>query len=347
MAASSASVPAALPAKRKRAPVSRYIDDADLEKVDDSAYGSGSDVEADQMEDEELPNGDSVYGSRKKPSKTNTRKSKAKKRAKLTPSRPKKPQKPFEFMSLPAELRDYIYELALVDPEGITVVSKTKAYRRTVARGAISDNGNGFYPGRSRGYHRRRYINLDDDEDGDESQEPELDPKQLIPALLAVNKQVRAEATGYLYQQSIILEDTMALHTFLAAIGPANRSQVADLTIRAWGTGRGTHKAMNVAALTLLSTCTNLKSFNLDCEIGWLREPKNLARRLYRDGHYFFEAYGVANGKKDAAVEVLGLNQWNFDRDHYYSYRRSASQLPEPEEFKAAFQAELRKLLGC
>ena len=65
MAASSASVPATLPAKRKRAPVSRYIDDADLERVDDSAYGSGSDVEADEVEDEELPDGDSVYGSRK------------------------------------------------------------------------------------------------------------------------------------------------------------------------------------------------------------------------------------------------------------------------------------------
>ena len=169
--------------------------------------------------------------------------------------------------------------------------------------------------------------------------------KTLSPDLLAVSKQIQSEAVGYLYKQPIILEDTVALHTFLAAIGPSNRLQVTDLTVNAWGTGRGTHKAMNVAALTILAGCTNLKSIYLDCRIGWVRAPKQLALQLYRDGHYFFEAYGAANGRKDAAVDVLQLSECNYDRTNYYSWRMSADSLPASAEFKTQFQAELRKVL--
>ena len=162
-----------------------------------------------------------------------------------------------------------------------------------------------------------------------------------------MNRQIHSEAVGYLYKQPIILEDTFTLHTFLAAIGPTNRLVLSDITVKAWGNGRGVHKAMNFTSLTLLSTCTKLKYLTLDCQIGWRRQPKLLARQIFRDGHYFLEAFGDANGMKGAAIDVLELSDWNYDGNNCYGWRRSAGSLPEPGTFKKDFQAELKKLLGC
>ena len=259
----------------------------------------------------------------------------SRKKLRFTKPRPKKPSKPFPFLSLPAELRDYIYELALTDDNGISLVSKTKAFRRTIARGFVhscdsySDGRGGFIP----------------NDDNDEACEPTYN--SLAPNLLAANKQLRSEGLGYLYKQPIILEDTMALHTFLTAIGPTNRLQLSNLSVKGWGSGRGTHKAMNVAAFAMLAGCTNLRVLNLACRIGWLRQPKHLAQQLYRDGHYFFEAYGSANGRRDAAVKVLQLDSWNFDRDNWFGWRRSVETLPEKKQYKENFQTELKKLLGA
>lgn len=245
-------------------------------------------------------------------------------------------------MKLPPELRDYIYELALTNDGGLKLVSKTKAYRRTIARGVIHNDG-------ENGYYRRRnrwgWTQTNDNEDDSSEEEPAYN--SLAPNLLAVNKQIHSEAIGYLYQQPIMLEDTMALHTWLAAIGPKNRLQPLDITVKSWGDGRGTHKAMNVAALTMMAGCTNIRSFNLDCEVGHVRQPKHLAQQLYRDGHYFFEAYGAANGKRDAGIDVIQLNEWNYDKGYYWGgYRRNIT-LPEMDEFKKQFRAELSKLLGA
>ena len=242
-------------------------------------------------------------------------------------------------MALPAELRDYIYELVLTDEDGLALVSKTRAYRRTIARGIILVDDTWHY---SRNRRRIRTIDHVESEDGN------ISYNDLAPNLLAVSKQIHAEAVGYLYKQPIMLEDTMALHAFLAAIGPSNRRQITDLTVKQWGNGRGTHKAMNFASLTLLAGCTNLRALNLDCQIGWVRQPKNLARQIYRDGHCFLEEYGAANGRKDAAVEVLQLSEWYYDRNNYYYWQGSGNALPESAEtFKNQFRTEMRKLLGA
>ena len=166
---------------------------------------------------------------------------------------------------------------------------------------------------------------------------------QLTPNLLAVNKQIHAEAVGYLYKQPVVLEDTVALHTFIAGIGPKNRLQLDDIVVKGWGTGRGTHKASNAASMTLLSTCTNLRKFTLNCHISWRRrDPRATARQLYRDGHHFLEGFGAANGRKDAALDVLVLSEWTSRENSMPEEREDKA-----EESKYEFQREMRKLLKC
>jgi hypothetical protein len=249
----------------------------------------------------------------------------------------KKNEKSFPFLALPAELRDYIYQLVLTDENGICLVGKTKSYKRTVGRGSIADNN--YRPGyRSR---NRSYQSTD----SQSQQEAMSTPNQLAPALLSVNKQIYAEAVNYLYQQPIIVEDTYALHSFIANIGN-HRSRLTDITVRGYGCGRGTYRAMNFCSFTLLAGCSNLKSLFFDCSIGYFRNPKGLARQIYRDGFHFLEGFGAANGARDAAMGVIQLSDYNYDKNNLSWYRRN-EVLPEKAGFEAQFRAELGRLLGC
>ena len=105
----------------------------------------------------------------------------------------------------------------------------------------------------------------------------------------------------------------------------------------------GVHKTMNIAALTLLSTCTNIEFLSFDCDIGYLRQPAALARQFYRDGHYFLEAIGNARGQRDAAVDVLELSDSTFDQSNVYW--RSEAEHTDVEKLKERFRTELRELL--
>ncbi|KAK0827605.1 hypothetical protein LTR03_016819 [Friedmanniomyces endolithicus] len=342
-----------LPAKRKRAQVS-YLDDGDEELEEMLGVDVATVPAVDDDSDVDMSFGShKLYrSSTSTPLPINTltvpqnphaiKRRKVAKKVKA-PAKPKKNQKPFPFTLLPPELRDYIYELALTDEAGVTLISKTKNYRRTVAPGSIVDRDNGGYYG---GRRRIRRLAFRQSQSQSQSQGSQGEPTRAIlsPALLAVSKQIHAEGINFLYQNRIIVEDTYALHGFLATIG-SNRSRVTDLTVRGWGNSRGAHKAMNFCSFTLLAGCTNLKKLYLDCALGWRRDIRGLARQLYRDGVYFFEAYGLANGSKSAGVEIVELNETNFDIHKGYQGRDTSS--PEKDEFKEKCQAELKRLLGC
>lgn len=143
--------------------------------------------------------------------------------------------KPFRFLDLPAELRDEIYDLALTEPDGITLVAQTKNYRRTVTRGEIATEDGNYYYGRR--LHRRSWRSRNQ-RDSQKSVIGES-TRHLVPNLLAVNKQIRDEASSILYKQEIILEDTTALHIFITQIGDYNCRLLSDITIKGWGQGRG------------------------------------------------------------------------------------------------------------
>lgn len=275
---------------------------------------------------------------------------KATKLAKTVATRKKneKPPKPFPFMALPAELRDYIYGMALTDDE-ITLVSKTKGQRRIVTRGRVYDDADtsedywNYRYIRRRQSSRRRLARTQLSQRSES--ESESKPNQLVPALLAVNKQIHSEAASILYKQEIVLEDTTALLNFLAGIGETNRKLVSDLTLRGFGSGRGSHKANNFASLTLLAACVNLKSLYFECKICWHSYSRAgsaswLAKQIYRDAHHFLEAYGSANGRKDAAVDILRFRDWEYEGTHK-THKQTG------DEFKKKFRSTLRSQLGC
>ncbi|KAK4503210.1 hypothetical protein PRZ48_006638 [Zasmidium cellare] len=334
--------PAPITGKRKRNQVSyvadEYFDDLNLDE----------DVEAEEEDDDEevaaQSEDDDSYGTAPKRGKTP-----AKKRARLTASKPKKAKREpaFRFLDLPAELRDEIYDLALTEPDGITLVAKTKKFRRIVTRGPITTQDDDYYYGLQR---RRRYY-WGYRNDGNNSQTTVIGQptRQLVPNLLAVNKQIRDEASSILYKQEIVLESTTALHIFITSIGAYNRQLLSDITIKGWGAGRGVTKGHNFAALSILATCTNLKSLFVDCAVGCYRTPKRLARQIFRDSHYFLEAFGAANGRYDAAVDILVFDdERQFNKNARTRYYERTSQTQEREadpEKKKEFEDELRKLL--
>lgn len=256
-----------------------------------------------------------------------TTKAPPKKKAKSIP-KPKK-EKRFCFLDLPAELRDMIYDITLADANGVSIMGQQSNYRHIARRGKVfPSEAYQSYRRRSRGYLT--------------SGSQELSPisTDFVPALLAVNKQINAEAINYLYGHDFIFADPTALHSFLATIGPRNQQRLNDIAIMAWGHS-GVGKGNNHSSLTLLAGATQLKALRLSCDVRYYSsKPQYVARRVFLDAHWFLEAYGAANGRKDAAVDIFHLKDENF-QDHYW-----AGQPVDKNTAAERFRTELRSLLG-
>jgi len=249
-----------------------------------------------------------------------------------------------------------IYEMALVDVNGVCITTKTKAYRRTVCRTLIYDpdecpptrragTGRGHrrgYGGFHSGCARSKNVQ---DQDSQSSSPPAISP--LVPNILAVSKQIHHEAIDILYDQDFMFRDTDALHRFLTIIGPRNQQRIRSVDIKSFCTGRNT-RTLNHCAFMSLATATNLKTLYLPTtEFRYYSDAKGLARGLYSNAHFFLEAYGVANGRRDAALDVIQLGEHSFDY-FYRRYQRNAvaAKPSTVEENEAVFRAELRRLLG-
>lgn len=225
-------------------------------------------------------------------------------------------------MELPPELRDMIYEMALTDVNGISIAAKTKAYRRGICRSPIYDQ-----------YHGSGH---------------EIAPKErsLVPNILAVSKQIQNEASNILYGQRLVFDDTDALHRFLAVIGLRNQQRLLYIDLTEFCTGRNT-RALNHCAFMSLAGAMNLKTLRLNSSHWYYSSAKGFARGLYCDSHFFLEAYGAANGRKDAAIDILQLDDGRFD-SFSSSYRTGAVvKKAYGEEARVEFRAELCRLLGA
>lgn len=149
----------------------------------------------------------------------------------------------------------------------------------------------------------------------------------ITPALLAVNKQIHDEAVDILYSQPIIMQNCSGLFTLLAGISTATRARVRDVTIREWS-DNGVLGAQVGAAFALLADCIHLRRLHLDCEMWWYRGASRGAEDLYRDGHWFFEAFGLHAGRRDAVLDVLVFSEKNWKN----CYARGALGTSEEKE---------------
>lgn len=245
-------------------------------------------------------------------------------KAKKTPKA--KEPKPFRFLDLPPELRDIIYEMALTEHNGVSIIACERRYRHSVRRGEV------YVPeAYRRGYFKKRLL----------PDQQELSPieTKFIPAMLALNKQINAEAITYLYGHDFVFQNSAALHCFLATVGPRNQQRLINVDIMDWGR-EGAAKAMNYSSMALMAGATNLKSLRFLCDVGyWSTRPHRVARRLFRDAALFLEAYGRANGRKDAAVDIIHVSETSFQ---HWRWPQSDSTAGADEPFKL----ELRRLLG-
>jgi hypothetical protein len=236
-------------------------------------------------------------------------------------------------MQLPSELRNMIYKHCLEDPSGINLVAAFRHKRRTVER--VSEEAQASIGGRNHYYTASR-IN-------DEVRAKYEEPVTLVPALLAVSKQIYQEGRNILYSNEFIFADTFALYSFLINLGPAGAKYLKHLRLMDWGFGRAT-KAYNHSCFAVLVWATNLETLRLDKTSGYARKPRNAADQLYRDAFPWLEAIGAAKGKMDAGVDVLQIDAEAFD---YTYWHQNSQRVVSGEEKRDQFFGALTRLLGA
>ncbi|KAF2756291.1 hypothetical protein EJ05DRAFT_478299 [Pseudovirgaria hyperparasitica] len=230
----------------------------------------------------------------------------------IAAAQPAKSQRFFRFLDLPPELRNHIYEIALSDTQPVSLCEGWKKYRRIARRQHV------------RSYHETIATSTN----------------SFVPALLALNKQIHVEAVAVLYSNEFVFADTQAMYNFLAQIG-SHRRFVRYITIKEWGWGNGTHKAINHPAMTLLCDAVGLEKFKVSCTF-CSHNSKRIAERLYRDGHHWFEAVGHRMKNKTAVFEILEVPKPDINSRYYHSRRYGRSTT---EDLKTTVFEELAKLL--
>lgn len=164
----------------------------------------------------------------------------------------------------------------------------------------------------------------------------------LTPNVLLLNRTIYAETQPILYAgNTFAVEDTTAMHAFLATIGPKNRATLTDLTVKGWGYTKA-HKALNHPAFTLLAGAVNLTRLHIDCQILW-GGPNRIAKQLYRDGFHWLEAVGATKGRVDAAIDLIEISEGILTT--CYGYISSQSEDVSAEEAMEEFRAALRRML--
>lgn len=184
----------------------------------------------------------------------------------------------FPFLRLPPELRNRIYEFALIDPLGREITTKTKDFRSVV---------------RSRRRGARKAL------------------PALTPALLATCKQVHDEAIDYLYSQKLSFNDHFALQDFLATLGPRYVQRLRHIRIMRELVGW-----RRSGALTMLAGAgaTKLTCLEFDFVFGFSPYPAELAHHLCRILHFWLSAYGRAQGNPKAGLNIIRLSGEDFGK---------------------------------
>ncbi|KAJ4349842.1 uncharacterized protein N0V89_008461 [Didymosphaeria variabile] len=286
-------------------------------------------------------------------------------------TRPPPKHKIFPFMSLPAELRNKIYEDCLPSPtrlpenyegnkEAIWLCFKQKRYRRTVDyvpsldQGEIASMQYGDYSASRRASTQRgrivHHANNDNDNSDLDVEEPEAGPRRLGPNILSVSKQIYEEAAPMMYAQTLVFTDVNAVVAFAATLSPRTAKLLRSIEIRSWQQTRS-RKSQGYNAMAMLAAkgVTNLTSLFINCSMGYFRSyswrnnrretavPKRIARKVYRDCHLWLEIMGSTHGDLYKGIEVLKLSGAMFDSETSWN--------EVEEEDKTVYKKELQRLL--
>ncbi|KAL1610323.1 hypothetical protein SLS60_001989 [Paraconiothyrium brasiliense] len=274
-------------------------------------------------------------------------------------------------MSLPAELRNKIYEECLPSPtrlpenydgnkEAIWLCFKQRRYRRTVDyvpsldQCEIASMQYGDYSASRRAPTQRGHVvhhanNNDDNADSD-VEEPEVDHRILGVNILSVSKQIYEEAAPMMYAQTLVFTDVNALVAFAATLSPRTAKLLRSIEIRSWQQTRSRRsQGYNAMAMLAAKGVTDLTSLFINCRMGYFRSyswrnnkretavPKRIARKVYRDCHLWLEIMGSVHGDLYKGIEVLKLSGEMFGSETSWDDVK--------EEDKTVYKKELRRLL--
>ena len=170
-------------------------------------------------------------------------------------------------------------------------------------------------------------------------------PKNLDPKLLLLNHNYHTGTKAILYgKNKFAMEDMRTLHAFCAFIGAENCAQLKHLSLRNCGLSC-TSRLNNFPAFTILSSAINLTRLDIDCKYGGT-DPQRVAKLLHSDAYYFLQAYGRANGRRDAAVKLFHFGPESVAD----TKRRTTTQgekMAELAELNEGVPVELAKLLNA
>jgi hypothetical protein len=199
-----------------------------------------------------------------------------------------------------------IYEMVLVDPRGVYLATKTRGLgKKPIRVRSLEDHASAEF--------------------------------RFSISLLTVNKQINAEAMTHLYSHKFIFDNSVALLEFMAVIGHRNKLRLNAVMVGQWNRGRRSKRSSNHSGLTMLAGANNLKSLEFSGKLDGV-DLKEKAKKIVRDGIHFFRAYGVANGRKDAAVDIFKVSHENIAR---LTNRSGVDKETQPQRIER-FQQHLR-----
>jgi hypothetical protein len=205
----------------------------------------------------------------------------------------------FPFFELPAELRNRVYEYALVDPDvAIAIEYKDSSLKRRLMKGRDAENV----------YTSEKYESLKNWKVSRELTKYKFNT-HLRGQLLRVNKQINREATAMLYGNNhMAFLDPLAMNYFLDHIGD-NLQHIRFCTLLFWDPKRNArHKE---AAFKKLTKAENLKSFTLGdgclSSLNHHSDASQAVRTFYRSAYAWLWTLAARKGKDEASHELISF----------------------------------------
>jgi len=177
---------------------------------------------------------------------------------------------------------------------------------------ATKSNGRDLFRGASKKTNDRRFGGYQHKFKRERSNDPNR--TTLQPVILRINKEIREEATPYLYAQTFHFATTQTFQLWFSRISPANRMLIRSIVIKGWTDYRFARSRDVQHIFSLLMSATNVRSILLDRHVwgpndGPVNSYRNAsftnnASGFWRDIEYWADAVDVAHGQGAAKATL-------------------------------------------